>query len=156
MVSRRITLALLVSALVLMGTGGIVLVSADGVGFNPGWPTDPDFYSPGWVPATGYISYSDDFSNYNWSPTRYTSPFTSPGFTNANWNVISYRSNADSDFLYSNWSVKDPVVFRYSTIPAAHLLNYDFAQDPFATDQQLRDAGWTIEGDFWGPNSAWM
>jgi hypothetical protein len=145
---RRIKLLLIISLLVFGMVGGVSIVAAAENSFNPGYATDPDFFSHSWAPAKYTSSYSDpDFFSSNWKPAKITYSFADPDFFSSNWTVPTYKPSADANFLYSNWSVKTPVLFRYSGIDSTRTNNYNL--DPFASDDELRAQGWDIKGDFW-------
>jgi hypothetical protein len=150
MTLRRGILLLILSLLVFGMAGGVSMVAAATSDFNPGFITDPDFFSPSWKPAKITWSFSDpDFFNSDWSGKTLYKPVADPDFNLASWKVPTIKPAADPDFLYSNWSVKAPVLFRYSGVDTSRINNYNL--DPFATDTELRAQGWIIEGDFWGP-----
>ena len=125
---RRMKLLLVLSLLVFGMAGVVSTVSAAGNSFNPGYGTDPYFFSPGWA------------------PTKLTYSFSDPDFFLPSWKVPTYKPAGDPNFLYSNWSVQPPVLFRYSGIDSSRINNYNL--DPFASDDELRAQGWEIKGDF--------
>ena len=145
---RRMKL-LLVLSLLVFGMAGIVSpVAAAGNSFNPGYGTDPYFFSPGWAPAKLTYSFTDpDFFSSSWKPAKLTYSFTDPDFFLPSWKVPTYKPAGDPDFLYSNWSVKAPVLFRYSSIDSSRINNYNL--DPFATDDELRAQGLDVTGNLW-------
>lgn len=139
---------LILSLLVFGMAGGISMVAAATSDFNPGFITDPDFFSPSWKPAKITWSYSDpDFFNSNWSGKSLYTPVADPTFNLASWKVPTVRPVADPDFLYSNWTVKAPVLYRYSGIDSSRLNNLNL--DPFASDEELRSQGWEVSGNLW-------
>ena len=113
---RRMKLLLLISLLVFGMAGIVSPVAAAGNSFNPGYGTDPYFFSPGWAPAKLTYSFTDpDFFSSSWKPAKLLIPLLTL-ISSSHWKVPTYKPAGDPDFLYSNWSVKAPVLFRYSTI----------------------------------------
>lgn len=144
----RHTIQLLIISLLVFGlAGGISMVAAAETSLNPGYGTDPDFFSPTWAPAK-YTSYTDpDFFNSTWKPTKTTYSFADPDFFSPSWKVPTYKPMGDANFLYSNWSVKSPVLYRYSAIDST--LTNTSSLDPFASDSALRAQGWQISNNLW-------
>jgi hypothetical protein len=145
---KRSIKLLIISFLVFGVAGGVSIVAAEETNLHPGYLTDPDFFSPTWKPAKITTSYSDPyFFNSNWSGKSSYWTMNNEGTNPANWKTPIYRSMSDPDFLYSNWSAHTPVLFRYSGIDSSRMQSLDL--DPFASDDELRAQGWTIQGDFW-------
>lgn len=143
---RRIVQLLIISLLVF-GLAGISTVAASDT-LNPGYPADPDFFSPNWKPAKITSSYSDPyFFNSNWKPARVNYSYSDPDFFLPSWKVPSIKPVADPDFLYSNWSVHAPVLFRYSGMDPKLVKNYNL--DPFASDDELRAQGFEVSNNLW-------
>jgi hypothetical protein len=135
---------LIISLLVFGLAGGVSMVAAADTSLNPGYGTDPDFFSPTWAPVK-YTSYTDpDFLNSTWKPAKITYSFADPGFLSSSWKVSTYKPMGDANFLYSNWSVKTPVLYRYSPT-----LANTSSLDPFASDAALREQGWQISNTLW-------
>lgn len=78
---RRMRLLLVISLLVFGMAGVVSPVAAAENSFNPGYGTDPYFFSPGWAPTKLTYSFTDpDFFSSNWKPAKLTYSFSDPDF----------------------------------------------------------------------------
>ncbi|MEI7434373.1 MAG: hypothetical protein WCJ93_08990 [Methanomicrobiales archaeon] len=124
------------------------MVAAADATINPGATSDPDFFSPGWAPLKYTSPFADpSFFNSNWSGKSVYKSLSDPDFLSTSWRVPTYTSTNYPGFQYSNWSVKTPVLFRYSQIEPSRTNN--FKLDPFASDDELRGQGWQVTNNLW-------
>jgi len=143
----RVKIFILLSLLVFGLAGGAGIVAAADSTLNPGYSTDPDFFSPAWAPEKYTYSFTDpDFFLSSWKPSATKYLYSDPGLLSSEWAIPVYKPTADVNFTYSNWSVKQPVIFRFSGIDSARISNYNL--DPFATNDELRAQGFVIDDNY--------